>query len=204
LAEQAHGHGRDVESFAFVSIGTGIGMGLVLGGRLHRGAHGAAGEIGFLPLDNGDNTDPKDARRRGSLEASASGAGILYAARKAGMRRLRSARGVFNATADGDERAAKVVMDEIALIAKAICSVIAVADPELVVLGGGIGQADGILDAVREQLRQLAAVLPDLRASALGADAVVDGCIAAGIDRAWERVTLTLSPATLSDGAAEP
>ncbi|MEV6850169.1 ROK family protein, partial [Actinoplanes sp. NPDC051411] len=49
LAEQAHGHGREVESFAFVSVGTGIGMGLVIGGRLHRGAHGAAGEIGFLP-----------------------------------------------------------------------------------------------------------------------------------------------------------
>ena len=50
VAERDHGHGRDVSTFAFVSVGTGIGMGLVLDGELHRGAHGAAGEIAFLPL----------------------------------------------------------------------------------------------------------------------------------------------------------
>ena len=50
LAERALGHGRDADSFAFVHVGTGIGMGLVLGGRLHRGVHGVAGEIAFLPL----------------------------------------------------------------------------------------------------------------------------------------------------------
>lgn len=189
LAEQAHGHGHDVENFAFVSVGTGIGMGLVLNGRLHRGAHGAAGEIGFLPLDNGENTDAKDARKRGSLEAAASAAGIVYAARRAGIRRPASARQVFDAATNGDERAIKVVAEEAVLIAKAICSVIAVADPELVVLGGGIGQADGLLDAVQLELRSLAPVLPELRVSALGADSVVDGCLAAGIERAWELVT---------------
>ena len=50
VAERDHGHGRDVSTFAFVSVGTGIGMGLILDGKLHRGAHGAAGEIAFLPL----------------------------------------------------------------------------------------------------------------------------------------------------------
>ena len=59
LAEQAHGHGRGISDFAFVSIGTGIGLGLVIGGQLHRGAHGAAGEIGFLPQPSGH---PGDAR----------------------------------------------------------------------------------------------------------------------------------------------
>ena len=50
FGERALGHGRDADSFAFVHVGTGIGMGLVLGGRLHRGVHGVAGEIAFLPL----------------------------------------------------------------------------------------------------------------------------------------------------------
>src|SRR5229473_3165317 len=50
LAEREQGHGREFPSFAFVSIGTGIGMGLVLNGQLHRGAHGVAGEIAFLPI----------------------------------------------------------------------------------------------------------------------------------------------------------
>ncbi len=53
LAERALGHGREVDHFAFVHIGTGIGMGLVLGGQLLRGAHGVAGEIAFLPLSGG-------------------------------------------------------------------------------------------------------------------------------------------------------
>jgi predicted NBD/HSP70 family sugar kinase len=50
LAERALGVGQEADSFAWVHVGTGIGMGLVLGGRLHRGVHGVAGEIAFLPL----------------------------------------------------------------------------------------------------------------------------------------------------------
>jgi len=50
LAERALGVGREADNFAFVHVGTGIGMGLVLGGRLHRGVHGVAGEISFLPI----------------------------------------------------------------------------------------------------------------------------------------------------------
>jgi predicted NBD/HSP70 family sugar kinase len=72
------------------------------------------------------------------------------------------------------------------LIAKAVSAVAAVVDPELVVLGGGIGQATGLLDAVRHELRTLTPIQPELRVSALGDNAVVDGCLAAGIDRAWE------------------
>ena len=65
LAERTHGHGRDADSFAFVSVGSGIGMGLVVGGRLHRGRHGVAGEIAYLPISGGQGADPGDARRRG-------------------------------------------------------------------------------------------------------------------------------------------
>jgi predicted NBD/HSP70 family sugar kinase len=204
LAERAHGHGRDVDSFAFVSIGTGIGMGLVLNGRLHRGAHGAAGEIAFLPLDHGDATHARDARRRGSLEAAASAAGIVRAARRAGMRGPVSARDVFAAADRGDDRAAKVVADEALLVAKAVCSVVAVVDPELIVIGGGIGQAAGFLDAVAREVRRVGPVLPELRVSALGTNAVVDGCLAAGLDRAWQIVTATLPSAAAVDTPSEP
>jgi predicted NBD/HSP70 family sugar kinase len=192
LAERALGHGRDVESFAFVSVGTGIGMGLVIGGKLHRGAHGAAGEIGFLPFAEGEGADPADARRRGGLESAASAAGVVRAARRAGMRGPVSARHVFAAASKGDPRAVHVVEQEAQLVAKAVLAVVAVADPALVVLGGGIGEADGFLDAVAAEVRRLAPVLPDLRVSALGSAAVVDGCLAAGVDRAWEIVAAEL------------
>jgi predicted NBD/HSP70 family sugar kinase len=202
LAEREHGHGRHVDNFAFVWIGTGIGMGFVLNGRLHRGAHGAAGEIGFLPLSDGGNRDAdstRDARKRGSFEAAASAAGIVRAARSAGMHGSITARDVFLAAEKGDDLAARVVADEAVLVAKAICAIVTVIDPELVVLGGGVSQATGFLDAVGTELRRIAPVLPALRVSALGVDAVVDGCLAAGIDRVWGIVS-----AAPSAGPADP
>lgn len=202
LAERELGHGRDADSFAFVSVGTGIGMGLVLGGRLHRGAHGAAGEIGYLPLESAESSDAEDACKRGGFEAAASAAGIVRAAHRAGMRGPISARQVFAAAERGDPRAVKVVDHEALLVAKAICAVVTVADPQLVVLGGGVGQADGFIDAVRRELRQLAPVVPDLRVSALGTDAVVDGCLAAGTERAWELVLAALPAGATADGSS--
>jgi predicted NBD/HSP70 family sugar kinase len=195
FAEHAHGHGRGVDSFAFVSVGTGIGMGLVIAGRLHRGVHGVAGEIGFLPFSEGHGADVEDARKRGSFEAAASAAAVVRAAKRSGVRASTSAQKVFAAAAAGDKSATAVVQEEAVLVAKAVCAVITVVDPELIVLGGGIGQAPGFVDSVAEQLRAIAPVMPDVKVSALGADAVVDGCIAAGVERAWELVTAAIPPA---------
>ena len=188
LAERAHGHGSEFASFAFVWIGTGIGLGLVLDGRLHRGAHGVAGEIAYMPISEGEGADEQDARRRGTLEAAGSAPAVVRAARRAGMRGPVSARSVFAAAAKGDERAVAVVAAEARLVAKAISAVVTVVDPELVVLGGGIGQAPGFSAAVTAELRELSPVLPEVRVSALGTDAVVDGCLASGADLAWARL----------------
>jgi predicted NBD/HSP70 family sugar kinase len=175
VAERDHGHGRDVSTFAFVSVGTGIGMGLVLDRKLHRGAHGAAGEIAFLPLGGG------------ALEAAASSSAVVKAAQQAGAR-MRSARSVFAAAAAGDARARDVVAAEAAVVAHALVSIVAVVDPELIVLGGGIGRAPGFADEVSAQLAQISPVVPDVKPSALGEDAVVDGCLAVGGDELWDRV----------------
>jgi predicted NBD/HSP70 family sugar kinase len=186
VAERDHGHGRDVSTFAFVSVGTGVGMGLVLDGQLHRGAHGAAGEIAFLPLGNGAPTTG-DTRRRGALESAASAAAVVNAARQAGSR-LRSARSVFAAAETGDERAREIVADEAAIVARALAAIVAVVDPELIVLGGGIGRAPGFAEEVGRRLAELSLFVPEVRPSALGDDAVVDGCLAVGGDQLWERI----------------
>lgn len=188
LAERVHGHGRDVDSFAFVSVGTGIGMGLVLDGKLRHGSHGVAGEIGYLPFTEGSGSDQRDARKRGGFDASASAAAVVRAARRAGVRGAVSAEKVFAAAARGDAVAAGVVAEEALLVAKAVCTVITVVDPELIVLGGGIGQAPGFLEAVVNQVRMLAPVVPEVKASVLGTETVVAGCVAAGLDRAWQRL----------------
>jgi predicted NBD/HSP70 family sugar kinase len=214
LAERALGHGRDVDNFAFVHVGTGIGMGLVLGGRLHRGVHGVAGEIAFMPLGgglgagpevgagvgllpsigtpDGDAVDPEEARRRGTLETAAAADGIVRAARRAGMTGPVSARSVFEAAAGGDSRAGAVVAEEARLVAAAICCVITVVDPSLIVLGGGIGQAPGFAEAVTSALTAMAPVLPEVKVSALGTDVVVDGCLAEGTSLAWNQLIAAL------------
>src|SRR5580698_6365481 len=112
LAERALGHGREVDNFALVHIGTGVGMGLMLGGQLLRGAHGVAGEIAFLPLSGNNGADEQEARKRGTLEMAASASGVVRAARRGGMRGPVSARRVFEAAAAGDERAIAVVAEE--------------------------------------------------------------------------------------------
>jgi predicted NBD/HSP70 family sugar kinase len=204
LAERALGHGREFDHFAFVHIGTGIGMGLVVGGQLLRGAHGVAGEIAFLPLSGGAGADEHEARKRGTLEAAASAAGIVRAARRGGMRGPVSARRVFEAAAAGDQRAIAVVEEEARLIAKTICAVITVIDPELIVLGGGIGRAPGFAEAVTAGLEPIAPVMPAIRVSALGTDAVVDGCLAAGAELAWAQVVTVLSTTPSPDGMRLP
>lgn len=188
LAERDHGHGRDVSTFCFVSVGTGIGMGLVLDGRLHRGAHGAAGEIAYLPLGDETAAAPAEVRRHGQLEAVASAAAVVRAARRHGLGGSLSARRVFAAAAEGDEAASSAVGEEAELVGRAVAAVIAVVDPEMVVLGGGIGRAPGFAEAVADHLEAHAVVMPELRVSALGDDAVVDGSLAAGLETAWRRV----------------
>jgi predicted NBD/HSP70 family sugar kinase len=150
-------------------------MGLILEGKLHRGAHGAAGEIAFLPLGEG------------ALESAVSSAAVVRAARDRGAR-VRSARGVFVAAAAGDDRAREIVAGEALTVARALAAIVAVVDPELIVFGGGIGRAPGFAEEVGYELTRISPIVPPVRPSALGEDAVADGCLAIGSERLWERV----------------
>ena len=187
LAERDHGHGREISTFAFVSVGSGIGMGIVIDGKLHRGAHGAAGEIAFLPLAPGE-VDEREAKRHGALEAAASSAAVVRAARARGLDGHLTARRVFASAAAGDERAGEVVRHEAALVARALAAIVAMVDPELLVLGGGIGRAPGFAAEVASELERHVPFVPEIRVSALGEDAVVEGCLAAGTEQLWQRV----------------
>jgi predicted NBD/HSP70 family sugar kinase len=205
LAERAHGAGKETDNFVFVHVGTGIGMGLVVGGRLFRGAHGVAGEIAYMPLGarraagsgpsgatDGTAVDPTEVQRRGTLEVAAAADGIVRAARLNGMSGDITARSVFEAAQHGDARAVEVVAAEVRLVARAICCVITVIDPSMVVLGGGVGQAPGFADAVRAELTLMAPVVPEVRVSALGTEVVVNGCLAAATALAWDQLVAAL------------
>lgn len=188
LAEREHGLGRNLQNFVLISIGTGIGLGVVIDGRLHRGAHGAAGEIAYLPLGPGDPKDPAN-RRRGPFEEAAAAGGIVKEAKRLGMREPITAETVFRAARRGNRIATQVVDLEAARLALAIAAITPIVDPELVVLGGGVGRsADLLLEPIERELRQLLPFRPKVAVSALGEDAVVQGAVAVALEAARERV----------------
>jgi predicted NBD/HSP70 family sugar kinase len=177
IGEGWKGIGKDVANFVYVHVGTGVGMGLVLGGRLHRGSVGAAGEIGYLPLAAADPHDPSN-RRRGALESAIGAAGVVATARRLGMRPPLTPKKVFTAARRGDPTAERVVEAVAGGIALAIAAVVPVVDPELVVLGGGIGRnGDLLLATVERELRAISPFSPRVEASPLGDEATVLGAI---------------------------
>lgn len=201
IGEQWAGRGGGVDNFVFISVGTGVGMGVVIDGRLYRGARGGAGEIGYLPLCG----DPSghDARRVGALEAAAGSRAVVAHARALGMPAPVTAKQVFDRARRGDERGLVVVSGEAERIALAIAAVCAVLDPELVIVGGGIGRnADVLLGEVTRSLRRLSPFRPRLEVSTLGDDAVLHGAVATALGRAQEQVLHARAAST--SGAGSP
>jgi predicted NBD/HSP70 family sugar kinase len=190
LAEQAHGLGSAARDFVFVSVGTGVGMGIVVDGRLYRGARGRAGEISYLPV--GDGAQVRDAaatRQHGFLETVASAQGIVATARDLGMT-VDSPEQVFDAARTADPNALRVIHAEADHLARALASIIAVLDPELIVLGGGVGSnVDVLLEPIQQRLGEVMALdPPPIRVSAVGRESVVLGGLAAGLDAARDVV----------------
>jgi predicted NBD/HSP70 family sugar kinase len=190
LAEQAHGHGKGIPNFAFMSIGTGIGMGIVIDGRLYHGSRGAAGEIGFLPLGDGNGTRGNGVQQRGWLESVAAADGVVANARPRGMNGRLTAKHVFEAARRGEVAALEVVRIEAEHLARAVAALTSVIDPELIVLGGGIGSnGDLLIKPMEKRLRALLRLpSPRLVVSALGDDAVVLGALATALSTAREQV----------------
>jgi predicted NBD/HSP70 family sugar kinase len=186
VGEQWQGLGKGVSNFVYLHVGTGVGMGLVLSGELYRGSSGVAGEIGYLPLAAADPHDPAN-RRRGALEGAIGAAGIVRTARRLGVKPPITPKGVFNAARRGDARAQKVVAAVAEGIGLALAAVVPVVDPELVIVGGGIGQnGDLLLTPIERELRVLSPFHPRVEVSALGENAVVSGAVATALQAAQE------------------
>ena len=157
-------------------------------GELYRGAGGGAGEIAYLPLA-GTDVGSVESRRRGPLDVWASADGVVRTARDEGMTGTLTAAKVFAAAAAGDERAGRVVRAEAERIALAIAGVSAVLDPDLVVLGGGIGMnAELLLDRVRERAAELSPFRPRIEVSQLREEATLYGSVALALTAAHEQL----------------
>jgi predicted NBD/HSP70 family sugar kinase len=179
LGEKSFGLARNVSTMVFVGIGAGVGMGIIMHDELVRGAHGAAGEIGYLPLV-GDPFDPRH-KLHGGLEDEIGAAGVLSAfeARAAGRTgEVRTAQDVFELARTGDDDAGAVVEHIAARLGSAIATVCAILDPELVVLGGGIGASPLLLRPVRGAAAALVPLTARIETSLLGERAALRGAIA--------------------------
>jgi predicted NBD/HSP70 family sugar kinase len=180
LGEGWRGVGRGVDDFVFVSVGTGLGAGLVLGGELHRGRNGLAGEVDLARLEP-------------ELDPSAPALSRLAAERAAGSATVLEApfdpRDVFAAARRGDAVAGEVVAEEARRIALHVVPIAAVVDVGLVVLGGGVGSnGDLLVDPICAELAQRLPAPPRVEVSALGESAVLDGALAIGREEALDRV----------------
>jgi len=192
LGERSFGWGSSTSTFVYITIGTGVGMGIVMNGALYRGARGAAGEIGFLPFgldevleESGKISDTY----LGMFEEATSAEAIVRQAQKLGLPASLSPRQIFDAAQQGDSKALTVVEQEGYRLALAIAVITAVLDPELIVLGGGIGQrGELLLPPLERRLQQLTPLRPRIVASKLGDDSVLLGSIATALEVAHDLV----------------
>jgi predicted NBD/HSP70 family sugar kinase len=191
VGERSYGSGRDARTFVYVSVGTGIGMGVIIDGELYRGAHGAAGEVGYLPLgeDGAGGAAGRDARRRGILEEAASADAVVRTAKRLGMQGATSAKRVFAAARAGDELAHAAVDAEAQRLALVVGTVAAIVDPEFVLLGGGVGSnIDLLRPPLERRLGELTPLAPPVAEGELGQDAIVLGAVASALDTARDLV----------------
>ncbi len=194
LGERKAGGGRDAESFAYLSIGSGLGAGIVLHGRLHRGATGAAGEIGFLPI----GADPFDASSRhhgGAMEARLSSRALVELAERlatsttSALTAPSDVESLFDAARAGDGLGRAVVSYTARETAVCVAALTSVVDLELVLLGGGIGiNGELLLPDVRAATAELVPAPPQIKCATLGDRAVRVGATAVGLDTARETV----------------
>jgi len=192
LAESVAGVSAGTSSSVFITLGTGIGSGIILNGRIWKGAHGIGGELGHTIMEI--DGIPCTCGNRGCLERYCSATAIIRMAREQaaihpetailamaqGDPAKINARTVIDASREGDPIAEKLFRRYVSYLSQAIANVINFIDPEVIVLGGGISKAgDYLLHAVREEYPRYVIfsdlTLPSVELAVLGADAGIIG-----------------------------
>jgi predicted NBD/HSP70 family sugar kinase len=191
VAELHHGVAVERDSFTLIWVGRGVGLSTVIGGRLHRGAGGGAGEIGYLPVPGA----PVTAVRRepgvveGAFQSLVGGIGVQALAREHGLPPASPEQTVADALGSGDP--GREFLDELAQrLAVGVASVCAVLDPGLVVLAGEIGRAGGKELAARVEAGA-SAISPlrvEVRVSTVEGNSVLQGALLTALSAARDDV----------------
>jgi len=187
VAEQHDGAAQGFDDFVLVWADKGVGAALVLGGRLLRGATGGAGEIGYMPLPGAPLA------RGGAREAARPDAG-------GGFQRLVGAPGVIELGRKYGSPDVRTVAEALALdavraevarrLATGLAAVVAVVDPQLIVLSGEVARAGGeaLRTLVEEECTGLALPRPALRLSHLDGNPILLGALRTALAAARDTV----------------
>ncbi|MFP5486925.1 MAG: ROK family protein [Acidimicrobiia bacterium] len=193
VSEHWFGLGRGVADMLVVSLGRGIGLGLILDGRLYRGASGGAGEFGHVKI--GDDDTPCVCGSSGCLEAIIGDPAIERTLRQVHGRPI-TAGDAADAARHGDDALRAVFADAAAVLGRALANLVNTLNPELIVLSGeGSHAADLMVPGVREALR---------RHTFDGLLDTVDVAVEPWDDEAWARGAASLVLAELFQPALRP
>ena len=191
LAEHQHGAARGHADVVYVKAASGLGAGIILGGRLHRGATGIAGEIGHVQV----REDGAVCRcgSRGCLETEVSAGRLLDRLRPTyadGVDGDLDVERVLDLDADGDTGVRRVLGDAGRAIGRALADLCACLNPSVVVVGGSLGASEALVRGVREAVDRHAQ--PDtagavtIVSGSLGDRAELVGAVALAVSRAAE------------------
>ena len=166
LGEYWKGGGAGCENMIMATLGTGVGGGIIIGGQVLHGAHGAGGEIGHMVL-NRDETEVCGCGKRGCAEQYCSATGLSNLAKgqlaasdtPSSLRGLEkiTAKDVFDAAAAGDALAKAALEQYFAYLGEFLGNLSCIIDPEVIVLGGGVCKAGQVLlDGIAPHYRKFA------------------------------------------------
>jgi len=152
MAEAGHGAGSGHECVLGLVLGTGVGAGIVVGGRLRGGRHGIAGEWGHMSIDPAGPACY--CGRKGCVERYLSGSS-LEARYLEDAGHWADAAGIVMMARQGD-RIASALMDEfVEKFASALANVVAVLDPDVIVIGGGLASVDELYAEGVQRMREI-------------------------------------------------
>lgn len=177
LGERTLGCASRCRHAAFLALGTGAGLGLLIDGKLFRGARGSAGEIADLPI--GRDPTPRAPSAHNAFELEVGSQAILERYRRQGGTAAVTVRDIFRLLEEGDEVAAAVLDTTARWVALAVATLQSLLDLELIVFGGSIGLRPELYTRVQQALPTLFSRPVAIAPSQLGDRAGLLGAVSA-------------------------
>lgn len=189
MAERAVGVAQGADDFVLMWIGVGLGLATIIGGRLHRGVGGAAGEIGYLPVPGVPLPQDVSHPATGAFQSLVGAQAVRPLAESYGFPAPTAAAAVRAAVAaaQASDKRGSALLDQLAArVATGAAAVSVVLDPGLVVLGGEVGLAGGtaLADRVAAEVGRICPAHPQVVPTGVTGQPVLCGAILAAVEQA--------------------